>query len=174
MKERVEKLRLEYEIILKMDMEAEDPNQRAVRYANYEQMWRNVDPNIADKVIKKSFTKLSNGGIITWETFRDTMLEQMDNFTGKHIPIGTVTSAQQTQQKKARRWGKKNKEKERKKTVEDEGEAPWIIFYVGGVAYNEIREIRRISLQTGQPIYVGATEILDAESYVSKFATSSV
>merc|ERR1719461_2754271 len=134
-------------------------------------MWKAVDPNTAEKTIKKSFNKLSDKGIITWETFRDTMLEEMNSFSGKHIPIGTVTSSQQTQQKKQRRWGKKSKANA---TSEEDNENPWIIFFVGGVAYNEIREIRSFAEKTGQNIFVGGTEILDAKSYMMKFDEASI
>jgi len=169
-KKRVEKLQVEYDVIRKFDMDTEDMSQKQIRRANYMTVWQDIDPNASDKEIDKSFKDLSNKeGIITWEVFRDKMLAEMDNYSNKHIPIGTVTSAARDQKKKNKKWGKKKSRQNAKASVDEGGVAPWIIFFAGGVSYNEIREIRRFALQTGHPIYIGATELLDARSYVGKF-----
>jgi len=170
MKQMLESMQIEWDVMRKMDPDADSTADAKVRLANYEQMWLMAEPDANPKTIKKSFKALAtNGNFITYDKFQETMLAEIEKFSGKHIPIGTVTRSQENKKKKPRRWGR-SKTKETK-TPADDTPAPWILFFVGGVAYNEIREIRRFSQRTGKPIYIGATELLTAKSYIHKFTT---
>jgi len=167
-KRRVSRLRVEYDTICKMDFDAPDEANRAIRLENYKFAWTNldVDGRYSEKQMNKSFNKLSSNGVIPWPTFRDTMLQEWNKPTGNHIPISALSKREN---RSKRKWGEQGREAARK----EQEESPWIIFFLGGVSFNEIREIRRFAESRGRNIYIGATELLSARTYMNKFIQSN-